>query len=189
MELQIVNLREAFLQGELDYYLEDIEKFKSNDNPDVEKFITNSAVTSTKMKQSVTYLIYDEMTASLVGYFTLSFKIMNVPLGGLSQKMQSDLERNGQRSDETIQVPGVLLAQWSKNYSLKELVDGHALMNFVEKYFLKIQTLAGGNFLFLECEKERKGLVESYKTSYNFTAVSERLSKDGKPLVQFIKKL
>lgn len=188
MKLQVVNLKEVIDAGELGYYLEAIKQFKSNNNEDVEMFITKKAEISCRAKQSVTYLVCNEDNAEVAGYFTLAFKIMDIPLAGLSKTLQKDLEKNGQSSDNSIQIPGVLLAQWSKNFASSTLVSGKDIMEFIEKYFLKIQNLAGGNFLFLECEADRTGLLKKYE-EYGYKAISDRLSKENKPLIQFIKKI
>lgn len=188
MNLQVLNLKEVIEAGELNYFIDGIKSFSSANNEDVEIFIREKAVNSCKMKQSVTYLVFNEERAEIAGYFTLAFKILDIPLAGLSRLLQKDLEKNGQRTDEAIQIPGILLAQWSKNFAASELAPGKCIMEFIESYFLKIQNLVGGNFLFLECEAERTRLLEKY-AEYGYKPVSERLSSENTPLVQLIKKI
>ena len=124
----------------------------------------------------------------LAAYFTLAFKILDLPVGRLSATLRKQLERFGRKVENLIQIPCVLLAQWSKNFNISEMISGTDLLNYVIDAIFQVQRLIGGSFMFLECEAEKTHLVEHYK-KMGFVAISERTSNENAPLIQFIKKI
>ena len=54
-------------------------------NPDIEHFLKNNAIQFAKEKKSITYLVCDEDDGSLLGYFTITHKAVEVPPDGLSK--------------------------------------------------------------------------------------------------------
>lgn len=186
-EYQLINIFDLIETETLDFVLDDISEFKSSRNDDVENFLKNSAVSFCKLKQSITYLLYDK-TGFLNAYFTLAFKVLDLPVSNLSTTLLKKVERFGHKNGDILQLPCVLIAQLSKNYSSSEQISGKVLMEYVWNALKQIQRLIGGGFVFLECEKEKSNLLSKY-SSYGFVSVNERDSADGKPLVQLIKKL
>lgn len=55
-----------------------LSEFTCPKNPDVERFLKNNAIEFTKKNQSVTYLVFSNDTAELIGYFTLTIKPIEV---------------------------------------------------------------------------------------------------------------
>ena len=55
-----------------------LSEFSCSINPDVERFLREQSVEFTKKNQSVTYLVFSNNDASLVGYFTLAIKPISV---------------------------------------------------------------------------------------------------------------
>lgn len=168
----------------------DIADFSSPKNEDVESFLRNSAINFCRLKQSITYLVYDT-DAILKGYFTLAFKIIEVTLdeaASLSNNLLKQIKRFGKQNESSVQLPCVLLAQLSKNYNGGTLIDGNDLLKQAETMFLEIQRLVGGSFLVVECEEENTKLVARYK-ELGFTFIENRITESGTRLAQLIKKI
>lgn len=78
-DVTVFNMRE-YLSGKDDRVLgEDalqqiISEFSCKKNPDVERFLKEQSIEFTKKNQSVTYLVFANEDAALVGYFTLAIK-------------------------------------------------------------------------------------------------------------------
>ena len=51
-----------------------LSEFSCEKNSDVEKFLKGKSIEFTKKNQSVTYLVFSNEDAALVGYFTLTIK-------------------------------------------------------------------------------------------------------------------
>lgn len=74
-----VNIRAYLDKDELTYIGEEslydlLSDFSCPNNPDVEYFLSHNAIEFTKKDQSVTYLVFNDEDASLVGYFSLTVK-------------------------------------------------------------------------------------------------------------------
>ena len=48
-------------------------------NEDIEIFLKDNAIQFAKETKSITYLVIDEQAVSLLGYFTLTHKIVKIP--------------------------------------------------------------------------------------------------------------
>lgn len=55
-----------------------LSEFLCHKNSDVERFLREQSIAFTKKNQSVTYLVFSNDTAELVGYFTLTIKPISV---------------------------------------------------------------------------------------------------------------
>ena len=82
-EYTAVNIRDYLLDNHSEITGEQIlinlfSGFSCPSNPNVEKFLKENAVNFTKKNQSVTYLVFSEKTATIVGYFTLAIKPITV---------------------------------------------------------------------------------------------------------------
>ena len=79
-----------------------LSEFFCDKNPDVEKFLKEQAIDFAKKHQSVTYLVFSNDDASLIGYFTLAIKPITVHTEGLdmSKSMQRRLARVSEFDEE-----------------------------------------------------------------------------------------
>ena len=68
-----------------------ISGFSCPKNPDVERFLKNSAVEFTKKSQSVTYLVFSVKGKELLGYFTIALKPLTVRGDTVSNAMKRKL--------------------------------------------------------------------------------------------------
>ena len=62
-------------------------------NPDIEVFLKKNAVQFAKEKKSITYIVGDKDDGSLLGYFTLTHKAIEIPADGLSKSTVHTIEK------------------------------------------------------------------------------------------------
>ena len=158
-------------------------------NPDIENFLLNNAIQFAKMKTAITYLVFDEVDAALLGFFTIAHKPLNIPADGISRKIKDKVKRFSAVNEESnsYDVSAFLLAQFSKNYAVENgaRITGSQLMAAVRQKMLAIQNLAGGTIEYLDCEPNAQ-LIKFYE-SEGFTLFGERISeKDGKRYLQYL---
>ncbi len=103
-------------EDELRYILSD---FLCGKNPDVERFLKEQSIEFTRKNQSVTYLVFSDEDASLVGYFTLTIKPITINADGFSNTMKKRIARVSELDEEngTYTLSAYLIAQLGKNYS------------------------------------------------------------------------
>lgn len=80
-QFTVFNIRKYLQDGDElgEDALQDIlSEFTCPKNPDVERFLKKNAIEFTKKNQSVTYLVFSNDTAELIGYFTLTIKPIQV---------------------------------------------------------------------------------------------------------------
>ncbi|WP_294428369.1 hypothetical protein [uncultured Treponema sp.] len=159
-------------------------------NADVEFFLKNKAVQSTKLRTSVTYIISKDISDSEIdfaGYFTLASKILRIPQAGLSnsEKKTLKLYSHFDETNDTYNCPAILLAQFGRNFNPNsQSITGQDLMEITLTQVRFIQSLIGGRTVFLECENKTK-LIDFYQT-HNFKLLDTpaHLSKNNKELFQ-----
>lgn len=117
-EYTAVNIRDYLLDNHSEIAGEQIlinlfSGFSCPLNPNVEKFLKENAIHFTKKNQSVTYLVFSEKTATLVGYFTLAIKPITVNSTVLSNTIRRKLLRVGKISadKQELYLSAYLIAQ------------------------------------------------------------------------------
>ena len=124
-------------------------------NPDVERFLKQSAIEFTKKNQSVTYLVFSD-DAALVGYFSIAIKPITVNANNFSNTMKRKIARVSEWNEETrtFGSSAYLIAQLGKNFTddanLK--ITGQQLLEVAMTKVHELQYLAGGMVGFLETE-------------------------------------
>lgn len=157
---------------------------------DVEDFLKNNALQFAKEKKSVTYLVCDEDDGSLLGYFTLTHKAIEISPCGISKTYTRKIEKWAQIHEETDTyiISGFLIAQFSKNYGVEggRRLSGDELMRLCRKELCELQHRIGGGLVYLDCSDKEK-LVKFYE-KHNFKKFGERTSqKDGKQYLQYMR--
>ena len=89
-------------------------------NLDIENFLKKNAIQFSKEKKSITYLVCDEDDGSLLGYFTLTHKAVEIPSTGLGKTSIRELERHAHLHKilNAYVVSAFLIAQLGKNYQV-----------------------------------------------------------------------
>lgn len=159
-------------------------------NPDIEYFIRNNAVQFARQKISVSYIVGDEDDGSILGYFTITHKPVEMPADGLSNRTRKTMGRYAELDSEknAYIVSGFLIAQFGKNYAVDDgkRISGKELMQLANKELCDLQHRAGGGIEYLDCEADAK-LINFYE-SEGFKLFGERISKkDNKRYLQYMK--
>ena len=192
-EYTAVNIRDYLLDNHSEVAGEQIlinlfSGFSCPLNPNVEKFLKENAIHFTKKNQSVTYLVFSEKTATLVGYFTLAIKPITVNSKVLSNTIRKKLLRVGKinADKQELYLSAYLIAQLGKNYSEKATtqITGKQLLEIAITEVKKLQYRAGGVAVFLESENNPK-LRQFYIEENEFKEFGIR--KDEETLVQMLK--
>jgi len=198
-DVTVINIRE-YLSGKNDNDLgeEDLSEILSDfsclKNTDVEHFLKSNAIEFTKKNQSVTYLVFLNEDASLVGYFTLAVKPISVSADKFSNTIKRRIARVSQLDEEsnTYTLSAYLVAQLGKNFAdgVNERITGTQLLQAAIETIKELQYMAGGMVCFLEAENEEK-LLEFYEKKNGFKRfdVRETEREQGHKLVQFLKVL
>lgn len=177
---------------------QDLNSFSCPLNPEIEQFLVNDAIEFAKRKMSVTYIVSDSEDGSILGYFTLANKALEIKESAVSKNLAKKVSRYGilDENEGTYTVHSYLLAQFGKNFAVEGGRKIHAsdLMAQVDAVIRQIQHLIGGGLIYLDVEKtdlpgkRYEKLVDLYRKTSNYVTFSERHSStDGKDYVMMIK--
>lgn len=179
-----------------------LSEFSCPKNKDVETFLKKKAIICTKQGVAQTHLVFfvEENKKILVGYFALAIKDFFIEFSGrnLNYKMRKRLHRFAlyDKQEKVNRISTILIGQLGKNFSNEnnKLISGDDLLAMACDKVREVQRMAGGKFVYLECEDE-KSLKHFYEKN-GFTNFGKRmLDKDelddfsGKYLIQMIKYL
>jgi len=195
----VFNIRE-YLSGRDDKNLGEDElrqllsEFSCEKNPDVERFLKRQSIEFTKKQQSVTYLVFSNEDAALVGYFTLAIKPISVNGAGFSNTVKRKIARVSEldEANGTYTLSAYLIAQLGKNFAnnANDKVTGVQLLQAAIDTIKELQYMAGGMVVFLEAENEEK-LMDFYEKKNGFKRFDTREVKtgteDAHALVQLLK--
>lgn len=139
-----------------------LRSFSCNLNPDVEQFLTqrSKAIQFEKTDNARTYLVVDDETTNILGYFAVSFKELTLENADLSKsrvKRLDGINKNAER------IRAFLIGQLGKNTAVED--NPIKLANLLaEAYAIIIaaKALVGGRVIILECEDKPK-LIELYE--------------------------
>ena len=140
--------------------------FSCPKNPDVERFLKNSAIEFTKKNQSVTYLVFSKDNGEMLGYFTLALKPLTIRGETVSKTTKRKLLRISEldENSDTYTMSAYLIAQLGKNYTggRDKEIAGNTLIELAWMMIEKAQYMFGGMVAFLETENEEK-LLSFYR--------------------------
>ena len=181
-----------------------LDSFSCPKNPEIELFLKKNAIPFALKKMSVTYLVSDSGDASILGYFSLANKALEIKKDAVSNKIAKKAERYGilDEAEGTYSIQAYLLAQFGKNYSVEEgkRIDILGLISQVNMVIGKIQHMIGGGFIYLDVEKTSDSLnpalrpyeklVQLYNMKAGYVPFNERHSPtDGKDYIMMIKSI
>lgn len=136
-----------------------LSEFFCDKNPDVERFLKEQSIEFTKKNQSVTYLVFSNEDASLVGYFTITIKPITVNTENFSNTMKRKIARVSELDEEngTYTLSAYLIAQLGKNFKdgANEKITGEQLLQAAIDTIKELQYMAGGMVIFLR-QKTKK---------------------------------
>lgn len=157
-----------------------LSEFFCDKNPDVERFLKEQSIDFTKKNQSVTYLVFSNEDASLVGYFTLTVKPITVNAENFSNNLKRKIARVSELEEEngTYTLSAYLIAQLGKNYKdeVNEKITGAQLLQAAIDTIKELQYMVGGMVIFLEAEDKEK-LLRFYEDENGFKRFDVRETK------------
>jgi uncharacterized protein YtpQ (UPF0354 family) len=139
--------------------MEIIGGFECKDK-DVEYFLKNKAFEFEKRDKSRTYLVIDEETADLMGYFTLSLKSLEFR-DTLSKNKIKDIDGF---SKDVKGVAIALVGQFGKDEVKARAVSGKAMFTLCLNILYDVQALIGGRYVLIECHDFEK-VVDFYRSN------------------------
>lgn len=96
----------------------------------------------------------------IIGYFTLTYKLLHASRNKLSKNWQKRMARFGTYDTnlKKYAVPAPLIGQLSKNYTdgLDKMITGDELLKMAFDKIFDVQMIVGGRIVFLECQDEPK---------------------------------
>lgn len=163
---------------------------------DVERFLKEQSIEFTKKNQSVTYLVFANEDAALVGYFTLAIKPISVNAENFSNTMKRKIARVSELDEEngTYTLSAYLIAQLGKNFAdgVNGRVTGEQLLQASVETIKELQYMAGGMVVFPEAENDEK-LMQFYEVENGFkrfdTKEVQAGTEDARVLIQLLKVL
>ncbi|CUO70589.1 N-acetyltransferase [Eubacterium sp. am_0171] len=149
-------------------------------NLDVEHFLKTKAIEFSKRGFSKTHLIYwtteDSSEKELVGYYTISPKVITIQRSAVNSKEARKLREHGifdeKKNEYTVSAP--LIGQLGKNYAdgNDSLISGSDLLQLAIEKIKSAQHDIGGRFVYLECEDCPK--LTTFYESNNFKQFGKR---------------
>ena len=153
--------------------------FSCDVNKDIQDFLQLKSIDFAKKRMSITYLVVDNETGDLLGFFTLAHKVLYVPAEGLSNTVKRRLERYGSidKNTNSYLLSAFLLAQFGKNYAIEEdkRITGIGLMDCIDSILKDIQFRVGGGVVYLD-SLDNEHLVHFYTDVCGYRKISERVS-------------
>lgn len=186
-KITVLNIREylsskdnMFSREEMLYRI--LSEYSCEKNSGVERFLKKQAIEFTKKNQSVTYLLFANEDAELIGYFTLAIKPIIVNAKNFSNTVKRKIARVGKldESSGTYLLPAYLIAQLGKNFSgdANSRISGKQLLQTAIETIKELQYMAGGMVIFLETENKEQ-LMEFYENQNGFMRFDTRHMENG----------
>ena len=199
-DISILNIREYLSSNNKNLGEEQLQQvlsdFLCKKNADVQRFLKEQSIDFTKKNQSVTYLVFSDEDAELLGYFTIAIKPISINADKFSNTLKRKIARVSELDCTTGEytLSAYLIAQLGKNYTnnANKKIAGEQLLQAAINAIKELQYMAGGMVVFLEAEQNEK-LMNFYKCENGFKEFSTRetQSKNGDEyqLVQLLKVL
>lgn len=168
-----------------------LSSFSCGINKDIQDFLQFKAIDFAKKRMSITYLVYDEESGKVLGFFTLAHKVLNVPADGMSNTVKRRMDRYAKLDEKnnSYLVSAFLLAQLGKNYAIAadKRISGLDLMDCVDFILKDIQFRVGGGVVYLD-SLDNKHLIDFCENNAGYKKISERISVvDGHKYLQYFK--
>lgn len=198
----LVNLKDMIHELGEDRTKEILSGFSCPMNKDVEFFLHCKAIEFAKQGIAQTQLVltsYKEEPV-IVGYFTLSNKVLEIPRKNVSKSLAKKVNRFAMTRDvhtsmtDNYMISAPLIGQLGKNFTngYNKLIPGDVLLKLATDKVHDIQAVLGGKFVYLECE-DKEPLLHFYGDNGFVIFGKRNLDRDerdmqaGQYLVQLLK--
>ena len=145
-----------------------LRTFSCPPNSEVEQFLRDKALTSAKLSTSQTYLVVDEATNILLGYYMLVLKSFSVKGSQLSSNNRRLISRFAEEdADGNFHAAVYLIAQIGKNFAVEtdKRIPGSELIGKALDEFRAIKSRVGGKLVMVEREDDRPKLLTFYQAN------------------------
>lgn len=200
----LVNLKDMVQELGEERTKEILSEFSCPMNKDVEFFLHCKAIEFAKQGIAQTQLVLTSYKDApvLVGYFTLSNKVLEIPRKNVSKSVAKKVNRFAMARDayysmtDNYMISAPLIGQLGKNFTneYNKLIPGDVLLKLATDKVRAIQAVLGGKFVYLECE-DKAPLLDFYGSNGFVTFGKRDLDRDerdlqaGQYLVQLLKYL
>ena len=159
-----------------------IKSFSCSLNSEVEDFLKKKAIQSSRLSASQTYLVIDDDTCQLLGYYTLVVKSYAVKGELLSSSNRRLISRFAEEDESgNFHAAVYLIAQIGKNYALpkEKRISGSRLIGLALDEFRAIKRRVGGKLVMVERENKPSKLQTFYDSNGFKSWTTRRNAKDG----------
>lgn len=173
-------LKDLLQELEKDELLKLLQTFRCGLNVDVESFLTHpgKAIRFEQTDNARTYLVLDDLTGDILGYFSVTFKELLLESTALSKTQIKKLDGISKNAES---VRAFLIGQIGKNTAvLNNPIRLKDLLSETYAVLSEAKALVGGRLIILECEDSPK-LIQLYQQQ-GFTLIE--LAGEAQPALR-----
>lgn len=184
----VVSLDDLLALGtdEVKAIVADFVSIEQGDSPhDVELFLKTKAIDFERTAIATTYLVFDEATNILLGFFSLANKPLTMSkknFEGLSKKQQKSLKHSGRQIGNKFQVNSYLIGQLGKNYSesvknAEYKLSGKELLDLAYGKVLEASKIIKAKYVWIECEDIN--YLKMFYSDFGFAIIPDYISPNN----------
>lgn len=184
--MSLDDLLSALKTEEIKSIFNDFISINQDDSPhDVELFLKTKAIDFERTAIATTYLVFDEGTNILLGFFSLANKPLTMSkknFEGLSKKQQKSLRHSGRQIGNKFQVNSYLIGQLGKNYSesvqnAEYKLNGKELLDLAYGKVLEASKIIKAKYVWIECEDIQ--YLKTFYSDFGFTIIPDYFSSNN----------
>ncbi|MCW1020627.1 GNAT family N-acetyltransferase [Streptococcus anginosus] len=184
--MSLDDLLSALKTEEIKSIFNDFISINQDDSPhDVELFLKTKAIDFERTAIATTYLVFDEGTNILLGFFSLANKPLTMSkknFEGLSKKQQKSLRHSGRQIGNKFQVNSYLIGQLGKNYSesvqnAEYKLNGKELLDLAYGKVLEASKIIKAKYVWIECEDIQ--YLKTFYSDFGFTMIPDYFSSNN----------
>lgn len=143
-------------------------------NQEMLEYLAEKAVNYEKHHLSRNFLVEELETNDLIGFFSLSLKVVDI--SHLETKLKKKLILKGKSPKHIDYLPVLLIGQFGKNTKLNKL-SGEELFKIVLEKIEEFRSIVGTQMVFLDSVNHPK-IIQFYK-GFNFVPYSELIKDEN----------
>ncbi|MCW1032565.1 GNAT family N-acetyltransferase [Streptococcus anginosus] len=184
--MSLDDLLSALKTEEIKSIFNDFISINQDDSPhDVELFLKTKAIDFERTAIATTYLVFDEGTNILLGFFSLANKPLTMSkknFEGLSKKQQKSLRHSGRQIGNKFQVNSYLIGQLGKNYSesvqnAEYKLNGKELLDLAYGKVLEASKIIKAKYVWIECEDIQ--YLKTFYSDFGFAMIPDYFSSNN----------
>lgn len=151
------------------------ENVEFYDNEEMLAYVLEKASIFERHHKSRNFLVEDEESDEILGFFSLSLKVIDI--SELDKKEKKKLILKGKSPDNIMYIPAILIGQFGKNTLLNK-ITGIELMKVVIEKIQKFREIVGTQMIFLDSINSEK--VICFYEQFGFSKYGEVFSDNNK---------